>query len=221
MQKDNKKIKDIIVGYIDATKTGKVFSIEDKGIALKTIEKDKILELKPGIIGLFKPKKTTHFCLYKERTIIEKKLRPSIRKSMEDAFLSYNEKNEEKQKEKLAFFIVKGVNLIQNSTTLFVNSQYKKKQEDITYVKTIQIYREKKYSPFEMVTAFKQCLPEVFEAIKKIQAFPNSDMQLLFLTKEEEALMTMLKTKWEIIPIKNTKIVQSILEKIEADEEIK
>jgi hypothetical protein len=68
----------------------------------------------------------------------------------------------------------------------------------------------------KMAEVFKKQLPEVYENVRRIQSFLNSEMPELWLTKEEDALMMMLKRTWKIIPTNQVPILNSIQEKISA-----
>lgn len=214
--------KDHITGYIEAVKIGKVTLIADKSINLTNYGADDIIERRKGLFSFFESKEKTKFKLYKTKTCIEDWILPSITESIQEAFNHVISIGQITAEEKLAYYTAKAINIIicGGVTSLFVKTKYKGEQKDIMYVDKIQVYREVKYSAIEMKGAFKKYLPDVFNNIKSIQEFPNNKIELLTLTPEEEAIMTMLKKQWKAIPVSDIHNLDGIQQKIQAYHEL-
>ena len=220
-KKRKTELENCIVGYIEVEKVGKKVFIMGEAIDLTEI-KEKKIRIKPKLFDFLKKKEDRLFKVYREKISIEDRLRKSIKESLNGSFVHAVETMQVKENQKLAFITAKAINIIiaGSTTTLFVKSEFKGEEKDINYTNNIEIYRELTYLPIEMKAAFKKHLPEVYENIKTIQEFPNVEMEKLFLTKEEDALMNMLKRKWKAISSKEIAVLDEIQQKITAYKEL-
>ena len=221
MSKTNKP--EIKLGYIQVEKAGKKTTIPELGIELPSIERDQQFKIEKKLLNVFKKKQNYLIPLYKGKMFVEKQIRPSILSSLEEAFQHAVGIKSVEANQKLAYMTIRAMNIVikQCTTVLCVGSQFDEEQKDITYVDNFCIYRKVNYNSGEMQDILKDVMPDVYENIKEIRGFQNIDMPKLFLTKEEEDIMMMIKQGWKTLAIaKNVSLLHIIQEKIKAHKEL-
>lgn len=216
------KTDNSILGYIQIEKIGKRAFVPKLNIEVTSAKKDDVFHVKKPIWTIFKKKEDYLVPLHKSEDYIKNVLRESIKEAIKGSFHHAIRIGQVEKKHELAFYTVKAINTMVGSSigTLCVYSDYKGKQEDVVYVDNFKVVKEVRHTSLELREAFKKHLPEVYANVKKIASFPMTEMPELFLTKEEEDLMMLIKTKWKSIPVKNVQILHRLQKLIEAHEEL-
>ena len=101
-----------------------------------------------------------------------------------------------------------------------MKSEYDGKEEPLVYTDNIMIYREASFNPILLREALKDNLPEAYKNIKEIQEFKNNKLDELFLKKQELDMIMSIKKKWKVIPAEKIKMIEKILCRIKAYNEL-
>lgn len=224
INKDKTKEKsksEMKLGYIQIEKTGKKSFISGINKEIDSIERDFEYKVDQKFFDFLKKKEEYLIPLHKDKLFISKQIRPSILKSLEEAFNHAKSIESVNEDQRLAYLTLRTINIIikECSTVYAVGSTFKDDQEDLNYVNNFKIFRKVNYNALEMQEMLKTPMPEVYENIKKIRNFPVAEMPELFLSSEELDVMNMIKQSWKTLPVnKNVSIIHTIRKRIDAYE---
>lgn len=211
------------LGYVQVEKSGKKITIPRIGAEIPSIERDQEFTVPSKLINFIKRKEDYLIPLHREKTFITGQIRPSILKSLKEAFEHAVGIKTVEAAHELAYITIRAMNIVikECTTVLCVGSKFDTTQKDVTYVDNFKIYRKVSYNASEMHEILKDSMPEIYENIKAIRSFPVIEVPKLFLTKEQEAIITMIKQSWKTLAIaKNVAELNEIQEKIKAYQEL-
>lgn len=216
------KVKlDMKLGHIQIEKAGKKIFVSGINQEIESVERDFQFKLESKFFDFLKKKEEYLIPLHREKTFIEKRIRPSIIKSLEEAFNHAKGIKMVEEDQRLAYLTLRAINIIikECSTVYAVGSNFKEEQRDLNYVNNFKIFRKVNYNAMEMQEMLRNSMPEVYENVKKIRNFPNVEMPELFLSEEETAVMNMMKQSWKTLPVaKSVEVLHKIQKRIEAYE---
>lgn len=221
MPKTNKP--EMKLGYIQVEKSGKKITVPQIGIEIPSIERDQQINITPKMLDFFKKKENYLIPLHKEKTFIAKQIRPSILKSLKEAFEHAVGIKAVEESHELAYMTIRAMNIIIKECTTVLRgvSRFDKEQKDIVYVDNFCIYGKVNYTALEMQEVLKESMPDIYASVKTIRNFPVVEMHKLFLTKEQEIIVNMIKQSWKTLAIaKNVAELHEIQEKVKAYQEL-
>jgi hypothetical protein len=221
MQKKNKD--EMKLGYVQVEKSGKKITIPQIGAEIPSMDRDQEFSIQQKMLNFLKKKESYLIPLHKEKAFINKQIRPSILKSLKEAFEHAVTIGNADTSNELAYMTIRAMNIVikECATVLCVGSRFEKEQKEITYVDNFRIYRKVSYNALEMQEALKDSMPEIYANVKTIRNFPVVEIPKLFLTSEQEAIMNMIKQSWKTLAIaKNVTELHEIQEKIKAYQEL-
>lgn len=221
--KKEKPKPEMKLGHIQIDKIGKKTFISGINKEIESVDRDFEYRIEQRFFDFLKKKEEYLIPLYKDKTFISKCIRPSIMKSLEEAFNHAKSITSVNENHRLAYLTLRAINIIikECSTVYAVGSTFKEEQADVNYVSNFKIFRKVNYNALEMQEMLRESMPEVYDNIKKIRNFPNVNIPDLILNPEEEAVMNMIKQSWKTLPVaKSVAIINTIQRRIEALEQI-